>query len=122
MIEVTGLSNATDIESMRVSGLGDAIQLAVNYSREQFTEISESDLIRALKIQGRKPEQFADAPTRHNHEMTRSSIPGIPNILTPPADVGRAVASDIIPPQTFPDTAPMCYSLAAIQPSPSVML
>ena len=51
MIEVAGLSSVTDTESLRVSGLGDARLLVVNCLREQFTEISESDLIRALKSQ-----------------------------------------------------------------------
>lgn len=60
-IEVTGLSSVTDTESFRVSGLGEARLLVVNCLREQFTEISESDPIRALKCQEKELEAERDA-------------------------------------------------------------
>lgn len=61
MIEVTSLSSITDTESLRVSGLGDARLLIVNCLHEQFTEISESDPIRALKSQKRELRAEMDA-------------------------------------------------------------
>ncbi|KAF9651185.1 hypothetical protein BDM02DRAFT_3259188 [Thelephora ganbajun] len=61
VIEVTGLSSVTDTESFRVSGLGNARLLVVNCIREQFTEISESDPIRALEFLEDKLQAEEDA-------------------------------------------------------------
>ena len=61
VIEVTGLSSVTDTESLRVSGLGNVRLLVANCLREQFTEISESDPIRALKSQEHELRAERDA-------------------------------------------------------------